>query len=324
MDLTRRQVTGGAFALALASKTAAQPAPEWPAGKPLRIIVPFSAGSATDGAARLYGDRLARVLNTAVVIDNRPGASGIIAAELVAKAAPDGTTIFVTSNTTHGANSSLFKKLSYDPVRDFAPVARLYMLPLYLTVRADSKARNAAELIALSKTDPGKPTTFAWPNSSSRLAGESLRYAGGNILGVPYKTNPQALVDLLGGVVDFGFVDLAAVAPHVKAGKLKLIGTMSNARASFTPDIPTIAESVPGFGVLSWAGVFLPAGVPQPIVQRLSAEFLRATADPEVGRRLRDMGDQPAPLGSREFGEFVEAEIAGWRAKTHQLGIEPE
>ena len=294
-----------------------------PSNKPIRVIVPFSVGSATDGAARLFSDRLARAMNQPVFVDNKPGASGIIAAEAAAKSPADGTTIFFTTNTTQSANPNLFKHLPYDAVRDFSPVARLYILPLYLVARPQLQARTAGELIAASRKSE-TPFTFAYPNSSSRLAGESLRVAGGKISAVPYRTNPQALTDMLSGIVDFGFIDLPAAEPQVRAGRLRILGVMAAARVDISPEVPTIVESVPGFDVLSWGGVFVPSATPPATVQQLSVEFLRIAADPEMSRRLRELGYVVAPQSAAEFGRFAADQLAAWRAKVRAAGIEPE
>lgn len=322
MRLFARCIAAALLALpfALPLPASAQPGAD---GRSVRLIVPFSAGSATDGAARLYAEHLGRALKVPVVVDNKPGASGIIAAEAAAKAPADGTTIFFTTNTTQSANPNLFKRLPYDAARDFEPVARLYILPLYLVTRPDIPAQNAGELVALSRRAP-RPFSFAYPNSSSRLAGETLRVAGGNIMAIPYKANPQALVDLLGGLVDFGFIDLGAAEPHVKAGKLKIIGVMSSQRVGITPEIPAIGESVPGFDVLSWGGVYVPARTPAPVVQKLSSAFLQITADPQVSNRMRELGYVVAALPAREFRRFADEQLLIWRNKVRAAGIELE
>lgn len=291
----------------------------------LEFVVPFAAGSATDTLARVLGEKMSVGLGQAIVVDNRPGASGFLAAQNVARAEPDGHTVLVTSNTTHAANQSLFKKLPYDPVADFAPVTKLGTITLALVVNPSVPASTAGELIDYAKANPGE-LTFGSGSSSSRIAGEMLKtLAGVDMTHVPYKSNPQAVTDLLGGQISLVFADISTTLPQAEAGKVKALAVSSARRSPLAPDLPTMAEAgVPGYELTAWFAAFVPAGTPEPVVDELNAAFKAALADPKVTQSLLSAGIEPASSTPEELAAFVAAETEKWARIVEAAGIEPE
>ena len=244
--------------------------------KPITFVVPFAAGSATDNLARVIAEKLGASLKQPVVIDNKAGASGFIAAQQVAKAKPDGYTVFITANTTHASNSALFKTLPYDPVKDFEPVATLGTVPLAVVVHPSIPAKNMAELIAYGKANPGK-ISFGSGSTSSRMAGEMLKsMAGIDMVNVQYKSNPQAVTDLLGGQIQLVIADAVTTMPHAKAGKLRALAISTAKRSPIAPELPTVAESgLPGYEMIGWFAAYVPAKTPKEIIAKLNAEIDR-------------------------------------------------
>lgn len=294
--------------------------------KPIRAIVPFSAGSAVDVLTRMVGTKMAESWGQQVVVDNRPGASGIIAAEAAAKAPADGYTLFFTSNTTQAANPSLFVKLPYDPVKDFTPIAPLATAANLLVVNPSLGVSSVKELIQLAKAQPGK-LNFAYGNSLSRTNGEMFKsMAGIDIVGVPYKSNPQGVTDLIAGHVSMMFTDTITSLHHVKAGKLKALGIGSGKRSTLLPDIPTVAEAgVPGYELTGWLAVFAPAGTPDAVVAKLNGEINRILALPEIQGRLAQQGLEPPQTGTpAQLGALVRSDIPKWAKVIKEAGIKPE
>ena len=292
--------------------------------KPIRVLVPFAAGSGTDILARIVTEELRTAMGAHFVIDNRAGASAQIAAELAAKANPDGYTLFLSTNTPHSANPFLFKKLNYDPVKDFSAVSRLIYYAFILVVNPNSGIKTVPELIAYVKANPGK-TSYAFGNSTGQVNGAYFVHAAKlDSLAVPYKSTPPAMTDIIGGQVHYMFVDVAASQGHVKAGRLRAIGTMSDKRSALLPDLPAVGESVPGFDITPWAGFFVPAGTPKAVVSKLSAEIVKAINKPAVNQRLVEMGLEPAPSGPDELDRFVQQQLASWGKKIRDAGIQPE
>jgi tripartite-type tricarboxylate transporter receptor subunit TctC len=248
---TRRWTMSAAAALAamLALPAAAQ---EFPS-KGIKFIVPFAAGSATDALARILGEHVGRSLGKPVVIENLPGASGVLAAQNAARAEPDGHTVLITTNTTHGANQSLLKSVPYDAVTSFEPIGKLGTITLALTTHPSVPAKTVKELVAHAKANPGK-LTFGAGSSSSRIAGEMLKsLAGLDLTYVPYRSNPQAITDLLGGQIAIVFVDISTTLPQVKAGKINGLAVSTAKRSPLAPDLPTMAEAgVPGYDLAAW------------------------------------------------------------------------
>jgi tripartite-type tricarboxylate transporter receptor subunit TctC len=272
--LARRRVI--ALAAALCLPLAAQAQARYP-DKPINFIVPFAAASATDQLARALGQALTEQTKQPVVVDNKPGASGMLAAQAAAKAPADGHTVLITTNTTHAANEHLYKKLPYDPVKDFKPVAGLGKGGQVMVVRAESPYKTVADVVARAKQQPGK-LSFGSGSSSSRVAGEMLKQLSGtDILHVPYKSNPPALTDLLGGQIDFMITDTATGIPHIKAGKLRPLGYSTQKRSPLLPQVPTIDEAgVKGYDMGYWFAAYVPAGTPPAVVAQLNELLVNA------------------------------------------------
>jgi tripartite-type tricarboxylate transporter receptor subunit TctC len=304
----------------LAEPAAAQTFPT----RPVRLVVPFTAGSATDTLARVLAQKLAAAEGWGLVVENIAGASGIVAAQNVARAPADGHTVFVTTNTTHAANQSLFKKLPYDPIADFEPVGRLGTVTLALAVNPSVPAANTRALIAYGKANPGK-LTFGSGSSSARIAGEMLKsLAGFDMLHVPYKSNPMALTDLLGGQISLMFADISTTLPQIRSGKLKGFGVSGTQRSRLAPDLPTMVEGVSGYDLTAWFAAFVPARTPQPIVGRLNAALNGALGDKSVGDALLAAGIEPETSTPGELRTFVAAETQKWAAIVKAAGIQPE
>ena len=282
--------------------------------KPIRIIVPFPVGGIADIYSRLVGNRWTELWGQPVVIENRTGAGGNIGADMVAKAAPDGYTIGIGSIGTHAVNVSLFSKMPYDPVKDFAPIALLVDADGLLVVHPSVAATSVAELIALARARPGGLTyASAGAGTASHLAGELFKsIAKVDLLHVPYKGNVPAITDLLAGQTSLIFATMPTVLPHARAGKLRALASMGEARAAATPELPAIRESLPGFVVNNWVGFFAPAGTPADIVLRLNAETRSFMSTKEMTARMTAEGARFIPMTSEQFGDFVKVEIAKW------------
>ena len=307
----------------LALPATAAPAP-YPA-KPLKIIVPFPAGSGTDTGARVLGQWLTAKTGQPVIVDNRPGASGFIAAQAAAAAAPDGYTVLLTTNTTHAANPAMFKKLPYDPVKDFEPVSMVGSAGLLLLVPADSPHKDIGSFLAQLRAG-GKRLHFGAGNSSSRIAGELLKTAtGADLLAVPYKGTPQALTDLMGGQIDFMFCDIGPALPLVMSGKLRALATSSADRELLLRDVPTLQEAgLKGFEMTVWSAAFVPAKTPKDTVAKLSELLRAALADPAVRQEFSNTGGRSRGSTPDELRAFVKSEMAKWAAAVKTAGIQPE
>lgn len=307
-------------ALSLPLAAAAQGYPN----KPIRFIVPFQAGSAPDHIARVVGMHMQQTLGQPIIIDNKPGAQGAIAAAEAAKAAPDGYTVFGGNNTTLAANPSLYKKLPYDPAKDFIQVARFITGSLTLVVKSDFPAQNTKEFLALLKSKKGT-MSVGYASAGMQVAMAELKILGGvELLEVPYKGVPQAVNDVLGGQLTFTFADNAVAFTQIRGGKLKGFGVTSKARTPLMPEMPSLAEEMPGFDVTVWSGLAVPAGTPREVIDKLWAASQKALAAPEVTSRLMSLGLEPALMGPEEFGKFVTAETAKWARQIKQAGIQPE
>ena len=292
--------------------------------RPVKLIVPFPAGSATDQVARLTGAQLQEALGQPFVVENKAGAQGSIAATEVARAAPDGLTLMVTTNTPQAANVSLFKKLNYDPVKDFAPIARLGTISFMIMVRPDFPAKTFKEFLAHAKANPGK-LSAGYGSAGSQVSQALLRSMGRiDFIDVPYKGLPQAITDVLGGQVSFTFADLANALAQIKGGKLRGIAVTSQKRSALAPDIPAVAEELPGYELIAWFALVAPAGTPAPVVSRLHDVTVKALAKPEVGARFAALGTDVAPLNADELGAFIRSEIAKWAKMAKEAGIQPE
>ncbi len=299
-------------------------APAYPT-KAITFVVPFAAGSATDQLARALGQSITNDTRQPVVIDNKAGASGMIAAAAVAKAPADGYTVLITTNTTHAANEHLYKKLSYDPVKDFAPVTGLGKGGQVLVVNAASPHKTVADLVAFAKKNPGK-LSFGSGSSSSRVAGEMFKQmAGVEILHVPYRSNPFAITDLLAGQIDLMITDTSTGVPQVKAGKLNALGYSTQKRSAQLPDVPTIDEAgVKGYDMGYWFAAYAPAGTPAPVVARLNQLLGAATQSTAAKNFFDNAGSEAWRTTPDDLAKFQAAETVKWGKVIKAAGIEAE
>jgi tripartite-type tricarboxylate transporter receptor subunit TctC len=292
--------------------------------KPVKLVVPFPAGSATDQVARVAGQVLQDALGQPFVIENKPGAQGAIGAEAVSHSAPDGYTILVTTNTTQAANVSLFKKLPYDPVKDFAPIARLGTTSFMLMVKPEFPAKSVKEFVAYAKSRGGK-LSGGYGSAGSQVSLAMLKTMGGfDVTDVPYKGIPQALTDVIGGTLDFTFVDLGNAMAQAKGGKLRGLGVTSEKRSGLAPDMPAIAETLSGYELIAWFGLMAPAGTPRDIVAKLHDTVVKGLARPDMRERFAAIGTDVAPLNPEQLAKFIDSEIAKWKRLTREAGIQPE
>jgi tripartite-type tricarboxylate transporter receptor subunit TctC len=292
--------------------------------KPVKLVVPFPAGSATDQVARLAGQQLQEALKQPFVVENKPGAQGAIAAEFVAKAAPDGYTLLVTTNTPQAANVSLFKKLPYDPVKDFEPVVRLSTTSFMLMAKPDFPANNLKELLAYVRTQPGK-LSAGYGSAGSQVSIAMMKAMGKlDVVEVPYKGIPQTVTDVLGGTLSFTFVDLSNALPQMKGGKLRGYAVTSEKRTPLAPEVPAMAEELKGYDLIAWFAIMAPANTPKDIVQSLYDISSRALQKNEVKEKFAFIGTDVAPMNPAQLGAFIKSEIAKWAVLVKQAGIQPE
>ncbi len=293
--------------------------------KTITFIVPFAAGSATDQLARTIGQAVTNESKVSVVIDNKPGANSFIGAQAAAKAKPDGYTVFITTNTTQSANEHLFKKLPYDPVKDFAPLTALGRGGQIMVVNPALPVNNVAEFIALAKSKPGK-LSFGSGSSSSRVAGEQFKQMTGTyILNIPYKSNPPAITDLLGGQIDMMITDMATGLPQVKAGKLKALGVSTTRRSPLAPDVPTIAEAgVKGYEMTYWFAAYAPAGTPTDVVNKLGELLVKAAKSSSAAPFYQNSGTEIFTSNPEDLRKFQAAETLKWGKIIKAAGVEPE
>jgi tripartite-type tricarboxylate transporter receptor subunit TctC len=311
--------------LALAAGAAATTSGAWGQAAPVRILVGAPAGGTTDTMARTLATELGRALGRTVVVENRPGAGGNIAAESVAKAAPDGNTLLM-SFTSHAINASLYPSLPFDPEKDFTPLTMVSTSPAVLVAHPSLPASNLRELIALAKAKPGK-LNFAIGSlgSSVHLAGDAFKMMSGTyIVNIPYKGTAPAIQDVIAGQVEMMFANVGNAQAHLKAGKLKALGVTSPKRLPAYPDVPAIAEVLPGYESSAWFGLFGPAKMPPELARRLSDAARQAIASPEVKRRIEFEGATPVGNTPEEFARFVHAEIGRWARVVKYSGARPE
>ena len=289
---------------------AAQPYP----AKPIKLIVPFPAGGIADLYGRIIGSRVTETWGQPVLVENRTGAGGNIGADAVAKSAPDGYTLVMGTFGTHAVNVSLFSSMPYDPVRDFAPIALVLEAEGLLVVHPTVPAQSVLDLIAYARAHPGRLTfASAGMGTASHLAGELFKtMARVEMTHVPYKGNVPAITDLLAGQTSLLFATMPTVLPHAKAGKLRALATIGSVRSAAAPELPTVAEALPGFEVNNWIGLFAPAGTPADIVRKWNLEVNKIMQGADIKQRLLTEGARFAPNTSEQFAEFVKAEIAKW------------
>jgi tripartite-type tricarboxylate transporter receptor subunit TctC len=323
MQISKRSAAALGACLAIAATTAPALAQQSYPNKPIRMVCPFPPGGTTDLVARLVAQKFSEAWGQQVVVDNRPGAGGVIGTEMVAQAAPDGYSILLGSITTHAVNPALYKKLRFDPIRDFAPVSLVVSSPQLLALHPSVAAKSVKELIALAKARPGQLNYgSAGTGTSPHLTFELFKsMAAIDVVHVPYKGTGPAITDLLGGQVQMMITGVVALMPHVKSGKLRAVGVTSAKRVAALPEVPTIAESgVAGFDVSSWFGVFLPAATPRAIVMKMNREIHRMLENPEVRQRLIDQGADPASNTPEEFAVYVKSEMTRWGQVVRSTG----
>jgi tripartite-type tricarboxylate transporter receptor subunit TctC len=297
----------------------------WPA-RPIRVIVPFGAGGTTDLTARLLSNQMSQRLGQAWVVENRAGAGGNVGSDACAKAPPDGYTVCIGTISSHAINNAVYARMPYDNLRDFAPIALVSLQPNALFVPASSPANSVADLVALMRAKPG---SFNYASSgvgtSIHLAGELFtQLTGTTAVHVPYGSSGQLMTELMTGSVQMAFDNISSGLPHVRDGKMKLLGIASPARVAIAPEAPTIAETLPGFESLTWGALFAPAGTPTAIVQRLNREVNAAIQSPDVAPRFAELGILTRVMSPEELGAFVASETDRWGrvAKTARIQAE--
>lgn len=324
MKRTFRMIIAGVIALFPLSGLLYGESPKFPA-KPITIIVPAPPGGTADISMRIIAHKLNENLGQQIIIDNRPGAGGMIASQLVAKAGPDGYTVLM-NYTSHAINPYLYKKLTYDSLKDFAPVTLLGLTPLVLVVHPSVPVKTVPEFLAYAKAHPGKLNYgSAAIGGASHLGGELLKMkAGIDIVHIPYKGGAAAAADLITGQIQMLFDSLLPLQPHIKAGKVRALGVTSAKRIEIAPDLPALAETLPGFESSAWFGILAPASTPRELVARLNAEFLKVLRTPEVKQKLTKQGFVVVGNAPEEYGAFLKSEMDKWSKVIQAAGIKAE
>jgi tripartite-type tricarboxylate transporter receptor subunit TctC len=310
MRMMMRAMLGVAALAALTLPAAAQ---EWPA-KQVNFIVPFSAGGTTDLFGRLLAQHMQKNFGQPFIVENRAGAGGNLGAAAVAKAAPDGYTFLVGTVSTHAINPFLYSKLPYDTVKDFAPVSLIARLPNILVVHPSLPVNNVQELVAYLKANPDKLSYgSSGAGTSIHLAAELFKIRTGTTMThVPFRSSGDIMNNLTGGHINLAFDNITLAWPQVKAGRLRALAVSSTERSAIAPDVPTVADTIPGFEATSWHGVFAPAGTPKPIVDKMAAEMKRILELPDVKDKLFEIGAVASPMTPEDFGKFIDGERAKW------------
>lgn len=319
MTPTRRAVLALACAAVLPAFAQTYPS------RPITFVIPFAAGSATDMLGRALGQSVSQESHQPVVVDNRAGANGMLAAQFVARAPADGYTVMIATNTTQSANPHLYKKPGYDSVKDFVPVTGLGKGGQVLVVRADSPFRSVAELVAFAKKNPGR-LSFGGGSGSSRMAVELFKQmTGTDILHVPYKSNPNAVTDLIGGQIDLMITDTATGVPHVKSGKLRALGVSTSRRLAMLADVPTISEAgVKGYEFTYWFAAYVPANTPPAVVGKLRELLIHGTQGAGAKGFYESTGGDAWTTTSDELAAFQATETVKWGQIIKAAGVEPE
>ena len=328
---SRVRLLGAAAAMALGATITMTPAlaadaTNWPT-QPVKLIVPFAPGGTSDVLAREIAARLQVALKQTVVVDNKAGAGGVLGADSVAKAAPDGYTVLLGTIATHAINPALMPKMPYKADRDFAPVILLGKISNVLLIGPGAQARTVKDIVAAAKAKPGDITfASAGQGTSQHLSGEVFRLmTGADLTHVPYKGSAPAIQDVMGGQVPMSFETVTVALPQIKAGKVKAVAVTSAKRSAQLPDVPTLAESgVPGFDVSSWQALYLPTGTPAAIVAKLNAEVQKIVAQPEVKAKMESLGLEYAPNSPAQFTEFQKAEQARWAKVIKDGNVKPD
>ena len=294
--------------------------------KPVKIIIGFGPGSGTDILARMIAEELRLALGQPFIVDNRPGASAQIAASAVAKSPPDGYTLFLTSNSSHSVNPHMFKKLPYDPIADFTPIGGIAYFPFILAVNASVPARTPQEFVTYARANKGK-LNYAYGTPTVQIPAEALnRLEKLEATGIPYKSSPGAMTDVIGGQAQFLVVDLASARPHLQSGRLRALAVTTSKRTALAPDLPTIEESLGlrNFDLAAWTGLFGPARLPREITEKLSVTLQQILAKPDVRERILASGAEPTPSDIPTFTALVKRQLEVWGAKVVDAGIQPE
>ena len=307
--------------LALNSQALAQTYPS----SPITLVVPFAAGSGTDAIARIIVQKLSERMQQPVLVDNKPGASAQIGALFAARAKPDGYTLFMGTNTSHSTNPSLIQNLKYDPVKDFTPIVRTGEMTYALVIAKQLPIKTLKELIDYAKANPGK-LSYATPNSTSLIAAETIkRMAGIDIVGVPYKSSPQAITDVVGGQIEMYVTDFGSGLSMIKADKVRVLAVTPAHGSKILPNVALVGLTLPGFDLTSWNGIFGPAGLPKPVVDRIHAEITAVLADKEVQDKLALIGFEVIPSASPAlFSKYLAEQLTMWTGLIKQAGIKPE
>jgi len=314
----------GAFLLS--ATAAAQTGGPYPS-RPIRMIVPSAPGSGPDIMARAIGQKLTEAFGQQVVVDDKPGAGGIIGSETAAKSPPDGYTLIMANAGSHAVNASLYSKLPYDPVKDFAPITLVSSAPNILIVHPSLPVKSAKDLIALAKAKPGELAFGSGGNgSTAHLSGEMFRtMAGIDIVHVPYKGSPSAVLAVIAGQVALAFPNIPPALPHVKTGKLKALAVTTAKRSAAVPELPTVAESgLPGYEATAWFGVLAPAGTPRDIIDRLNGAIVKSLRAPEMQQRLKADGAQAVGNTPEEFAAVIKRDIAKWAVVVRKSGAKAD
>jgi len=326
MSLMSRAVLVICIAASAGSAWAQPSAGDFPS-RPIRIVTGYSPGGTTDILSRVLGVHLLQSMGQQVIVDNRPGAAAQTGSLIVARANPDGYTLLMTPSGSHTVNASLYSKLPYDTVKDFAPVAMVAWVTNVVVAASVSPVNSLQELIALAKAKPGQLTYASAGNGTlTHLSGEMLKSLTGiNLMHVPYKGGGQALVAIAANETSIMFGSLPSATPFLQSKRIKALAVTSPKRASAFPDVPTVAEAgLPGIGVMEWYGVLAPGATPRPIIEKLNAEIGRVMSKPEVQSRLGELGADWVVMSPREFGKQVEADIAMWAKVVKSSGARPD
>lgn len=290
----------------------------------VRLVVPFAAGSYTDNVARLVAPGMAKHLKKNVIVENRAGANGIIGADFVARAKPDGLTLLVGGASVNTINPSVYKNLPFDPEQDLLPVARIGVLPFMLLTHPSLPIHSVADLIQYAKDNPDK-LAYGTPNTATLVGTETLKQkAGIKILSVPYKSSPQAMTDLAGNQIQVLIADFATAMPQVKAGKARLLAVTMKTRSPLLPETPTISDTVPDFDLSAWTGLLAPGKTPKETLLPIYEALKVTLADPDLRSRFKSIGFDIAPMGPDEFGPYIRNEIKQWDSLARQAGIDPQ
>lgn len=289
------------------------------------FVIPFSAGSITDTVARWIANDLQQSLHQSFIVENKPGAQGLVAGNYVARSAPDGYTLFFTGNTTQSAAPGLFKKVPYDPIKDFVSIARVAGFPSFIAINPSSEIKSIAELVAYAKANPRK-LSAGYGNSSGRVAIETFKKRLGlDIVSVPYRGNPAAINDLMAGQTFMAVPDFGTGMPQVRASTIRPLAVLTGDRNSALPDVPTLSETVmPGFDLLAWAGIFGPAKTPPEVVNTLANAVEKSISKPEFKKQFTALGIDVFWAGPEQFDKYVKSELVKWTEMIKEAGIEPE